>query len=148
MEAILRFCYGFSYSGDNKNDKDTVYHAEVYAKAEEFGLPDLKACALHQFHIASNDGLTGAQSCLQAAQTVYDSTIDSDRGLRDIVVYVVQTNFKELVAKRHENLKLLENISALTFDLIKQRAIAEADTPPKHQCGVRTKPKGPIPSFS
>lgn len=63
-------------------------HAKVYALAEQYGIPSLKAVALDKFkREAGRFWVTN--DFLDAAVEVYTSTIEQDRGLQDIVAETI-----------------------------------------------------------
>ncbi|KAJ0157736.1 Nitrogen assimilation transcription factor nit-4 [Fusarium oxysporum f. sp. albedinis] len=66
--------------------KFLVLHAEVYALAEKYDVLGLKEMAQRCFRIISNCGGCCSKEFAQACEFVYTTTIDSDRGLRDVVV--------------------------------------------------------------
>ncbi|KAK2123122.1 hypothetical protein NOF04DRAFT_1350382 [Fusarium oxysporum II5] len=65
--------------------------AKVYALGEKYGIPGLKAIALGKFEILAK-GHFQTDGFRLAVQEVYASTIDHDRGLRDVVVCTVEEN--------------------------------------------------------
>ncbi|RKK27001.1 hypothetical protein BFJ66_g16860 [Fusarium oxysporum f. sp. cepae] len=66
--------------------KFLVLHAKVYALAEKYDVLGLKEMAQRCFRIISNCGGCCSKEFAQACEFVYTTTIDSDRGLRDVVV--------------------------------------------------------------
>ncbi|KAM5526659.1 BTB/POZ domain-containing protein [Fusarium oxysporum f. sp. phaseoli] len=70
-------------------------YAKVYALGEKFGIKDLKGLALDKFH-AEAEHYWQSDDFLHAIQEVYNSTIDEDRLLRDIVVEVVNAHLELL----------------------------------------------------
>ncbi|KAM0082320.1 hypothetical protein ACKRZS_005479 [Fusarium odoratissimum] len=65
--------------------------AKVYALGEKYGIPGLKAIALGKFEILAK-GHFQTDGFRLAVQEVYASTIDHDRGLRDVVVCTIEEN--------------------------------------------------------
>jgi hypothetical protein len=65
--------------------------AKVYALGEKYGTLGLKAIALGKFEILAK-GHFQTEDFRLAVQEVYTSTIDHDRGLRDVVVCTVEEN--------------------------------------------------------
>ncbi|WJG37254.1 uncharacterized protein FOBCDRAFT_245766 [Fusarium oxysporum Fo47] len=65
--------------------------AKVYALGEKYGILGLKAIALGKFEILAK-GHFQTEDFRLAVQEVYTSTIDHDRGLRDVVVCTVEEN--------------------------------------------------------
>jgi len=68
-----------------------VTHAKVYAIAEKYGIPGLKSLARKKFahqielHIDSPE-------LPEACQEAYETTVDTDRGLRDVVIQTFRSN--------------------------------------------------------
>ncbi|KFA53218.1 hypothetical protein S40293_10031 [Stachybotrys chartarum IBT 40293] len=92
-----------------------VTHAKVYALAEQYMIRGLKAVALRQFKAAATVSLD-INDFLQATWEVYTSTIDDDRGLRDVVVETFYKNSQWL--DKEEVRDVVKGLGALTYDLI------------------------------
>ncbi len=60
-----------------------MVHAKIYALAEKYLIPGLKALAVRKFDIASAKHWD-SDDFLKAAQEAYTSTIETDRGLKAI----------------------------------------------------------------
>ena len=59
------------------------------------------------------------QNCMDIAHYVYTSTPDSDRGLRNIVVSIINANFESLITDaEHNNAQTLESLPELARELI------------------------------
>lgn len=94
---------------------ELITHAKVYALAEKYRIDDLKAVALRKFneetvkHWARRD-------LLEATQVVYQSTVETDRGMRDAAV---STFFKhpELLDKQ-EVQDMFRTLPLLAYDLM------------------------------
>lgn len=67
-------------------------------------------------------GAEGAHHCFRAAGVVYESTIENDRGLRDIVVETINAYLRETVKSNEWNQGVLKEVPALAFDLVCKRA--------------------------
>jgi hypothetical protein len=76
--------------------KFLVLHAKVYAPAEKYEVSGLKEMAQRCFQIISNCGGSCSKEFAQACEFVYTTTIDSDRGLRDVVVQALHENPRAL----------------------------------------------------
>ncbi|KAK3682379.1 hypothetical protein B0T22DRAFT_501790 [Podospora appendiculata] len=87
----------------------------VYALAEKYMICGLKAVALRQFKAAATVSLD-INDFLQATWEVYTSTIDDDRGLRDVVVETLYKNSQWL--DKEEVRDVVKGLGALTYDLI------------------------------
>lgn len=95
---MLQHLYGFDYSGHKTSigdDEEPSHiselhtHAKMYALGDEYDIKDLKEEALWKFEKAI-DAKTGHSDELpyvvEVIPTVYATTPDSDRGLRDAIV--------------------------------------------------------------
>ncbi|EWG54840.1 hypothetical protein FVEG_12947 [Fusarium verticillioides 7600] len=71
--------------------KNLPLFAKVYAIGEKYGIPGLKAIALSKFETLAK-AYANTDDFRIAAEEVYTSTIDQDRGMRDIVVNTVEEN--------------------------------------------------------
>ncbi|KNB06389.1 hypothetical protein FOXG_07117 [Fusarium oxysporum f. sp. lycopersici 4287] len=76
--------------------KFLVLHAKVYALAEKYEVSGLKEMAQRCFQIISNCGGSCSKEFAQAFEFVYTTTIDLDRGLRDVVVQALHDNPRAL----------------------------------------------------
>ncbi|KAF5545449.1 speckle-type POZ [Fusarium phyllophilum] len=65
--------------------------AKVYALGEKYGIPGLKTIALSKFETLVKAYAYTKDFCIAAGE-VYTSTIDQDRGMRDVVVKTVEDN--------------------------------------------------------
>ncbi|KAF5561716.1 speckle-type POZ [Fusarium napiforme] len=71
--------------------KNLPLFAKVYAIGEKYGIPGLKAIALSKFETLAK-AYANTNDFRIAAEEVYTSTIDQDRGMRDVVVKTVEEN--------------------------------------------------------
>ncbi|KAK4244387.1 hypothetical protein C7999DRAFT_17368, partial [Corynascus novoguineensis] len=76
----------------------------------------LKTVALRRFRASSAALGLGINDFLQATCEVYTSTVEDDRGLRDIVVKTLYKNSKWL--DKEEVRDVLRGLGALTYDLV------------------------------
>lgn len=95
---MLQHLYGFDYSGHKKtigDDEELSHvselhtHAKMYALGDEYDIKDLKEEALWKFEKAM-DAKKGHSDefshVVEVIPTVYATTPDRDRGLRDAIV--------------------------------------------------------------
>lgn len=86
LEAVLRFMYTLPHAAP-KGESVALFHAKVYAAGEYYGLRALKTVAAIDFKLGLVvSGALGTRTIIPTIEYVYGSTIESDRGLRDIVV--------------------------------------------------------------
>ncbi|AEO55663.1 hypothetical protein MYCTH_2050467, partial [Thermothelomyces thermophilus ATCC 42464] len=90
-------------------------HARVYSLAEKYLIRGLKTVAVRQFKLAATS-FPDIDDFLEATLEVYSSTVDDDRGLRDVVVETLYTNSNWL---DRENVRdVIKELGALTYDLV------------------------------
>ena len=95
VEAMLRFMYHFDYS--NIHGASTmVFNAQVYGLADKYAIPALKSHACETFRAAIVSGWA-TEDIPSAVAEVYNSTPESDRGLRDQIVEVANANIGKLL---------------------------------------------------
>ena len=127
-DVQLQSTYGHSDNPDTDGDGTDVHkpirdvlvtHAKVYALAEKYLIRGLKAVALRQFKAAATTGLfvsLDIDDFLPATWEVYKSTVEGDRGLRDIVVETFYKHSHWL--DKGEVRDVLKGLGALTYDLV------------------------------
>ncbi|KAF2464239.1 uncharacterized protein BDR25DRAFT_97482 [Lindgomyces ingoldianus] len=93
-----------------------VTHAKVYAIAEKYGISGLKSLARKKF--AHQIELHFSSSELpEACQEAYETTVDSDRGLRDVIIQTFRAH-PELSLRKDVELAVRETPS-LAFELFR-----------------------------
>ncbi|KAF5265660.1 hypothetical protein FOXYS1_3509 [Fusarium oxysporum] len=65
-------------------------HAKVYALGEKYRIEGLKKAAKGKFESEMQSGNVGIDDFAEAAEEVYTSTVSEDRGLRDVVVKMIE----------------------------------------------------------
>ena len=102
IEEMLHYLYTMQYPQTAlslRKAKDMVVDAKMYSIADKYDLPDLKQKALKAFGpllaLHHSDPLF-----TEAASYVYGMTIDSDRGLRDVVKSFVWRNRSVILARK------------------------------------------------
>jgi hypothetical protein len=111
-------CLQSSSTGFQDNDirsSDLLLHAKVYALAEKYAVDGLKGLALTKFKSLAFQ-CWDTSDFLGAVSETYNSTIDTDRGLRDVVLEVISAH-QELLG-RDETKTLLQRERLLAYDLI------------------------------
>jgi hypothetical protein len=94
--------------------KNLPLFAKVYAIGEKYGIPGLKAIALSKFETLAK-AYVNTNEFRIAAEEVYTSTIDEDRGMRDVVVKTVEENIALL---NDEGFEALAKNTELGHDLL------------------------------
>ncbi|KAF5689979.1 speckle-type POZ [Fusarium denticulatum] len=94
--------------------KNLRLFAKVYAIGEKYGIPGLKAIALSKFETLAK-AYAQTEDFRLAVHEVYTSTIDQDRGMRDVVVETVEENIALL---NDEGYEALSKNTELGHDLL------------------------------
>jgi hypothetical protein len=92
-----------------------VVNAKIYALAEKYLVPGLKALTARKFDIASAK-LWDSDDFIEAVQEVYTSTIETDRGLRSIVLRTFHDH-QQLIEKS-EVQGLVKQFGSLASDIV------------------------------
>jgi len=85
------------YDDDDEQDDSTeaeshlVLHTRVYALAEKYDIPSLKQLARRKFEVAMACYYDSPEFA-DAIEEVYCSTVDTDRGLRDVVLQAFRSH--------------------------------------------------------
>lgn len=93
-----------------------VTHAKVYAIAEKYGIVGLKTLARKKFahqieaHLSSDE-------LPEACQEAYESTVDTDRGLRDVIVQTFRSHPELSLRKDMET--AMRETPGLAFELFR-----------------------------
>ena len=102
IEEMLIYLYSMQYPQiplSSRKAQDMVLDARMYGIADKYDLPDLKQKVLKAFWPLL--GLYRSDPLLsEAASIVYGTTIDSDRGLRDLVKAVVWENRAVILVRK------------------------------------------------
>ncbi|KAL1856460.1 hypothetical protein Daus18300_010727 [Diaporthe australafricana] len=72
-------------AGDIPPDFELTFHSKVYTLAEKYWIYNLKDVAVQKFRIAASQDWS-LDDFVSAAREVYTSTVDTDRGLKDVIV--------------------------------------------------------------
>ena len=93
-----------------------VLHTRVYALAEKYDIPSLKQLARGKFEMAMACYYDSPEFA-DAIEEVYCSTIDSDRGLRDIVLEAFKSHPQ--LANTQDVFAVITDTPSLAFELFK-----------------------------
>lgn len=93
-----------------------ILHAQVYALAEKYDVPSLKQLARQKFEVAAAC-YYDAPELADAISCVYTSTVDIDRGLRDVVLQLFKAHPQ--VASTQDIYAVIKESPNLTLDLFK-----------------------------
>ncbi|KAI4730979.1 hypothetical protein E4T49_01120 [Aureobasidium sp. EXF-10728] len=98
------------------DESNLLTHTRVYALAEKYDIPALKALAKSKFEMAMACYYDSPEFA-DAIEEVYCSTIDSDRGLRDVVIQAFR-NHPQL-ASTQDVFGVIKRTPTLAFELWK-----------------------------
>ncbi|THX83748.1 hypothetical protein D6D05_03422 [Aureobasidium pullulans] len=98
------------------DDSNLLTHTRVYALAEKYDIPALKALAKTKFEMAMACYYDSPEFA-DAIEEVYCSTIDNDRGLRDVVIQAFR-NHPQLASTR-DVFGVIKRTPILAFELWK-----------------------------
>lgn len=99
-----------------ESESHLLLHTQVYALAEKYDIPTLKQLAKRKFEMAVAC-YYDAPELADAIEFVYTSTIDSDRGLRDVVLQLFR-NHPQL-ANTQDVFAVIKETPTLALDLWK-----------------------------
>ena len=98
------------------DDAHLLLHTRVYALAEKYDIPALKSLARRKFEMAMACFYDSPEFA-DAVEEVYYSTIDTDRGLRDIVLQAFRSHPQ--LASTQDVFAVIKETPALAFELWK-----------------------------
>ncbi|KAG9983854.1 hypothetical protein KCU78_g21045, partial [Aureobasidium melanogenum] len=98
------------------DESNLLTHTRVYALAEKYDIPALKALAKSKFEMAMACYYDSPEFA-DAIEEVYCSTIDSDRGLRDVVLQAFRSHPQ--LASTKDVFNVIKRTPTLAFELWK-----------------------------
>ncbi|KAJ9645808.1 hypothetical protein H2201_003612 [Coniosporium apollinis] len=93
-----------------------ILHAKMYAIAEKYGIKGLKSLARSKFSTQIEQHWSSAE-LPETIQDVYETTVDSDRGLRDIVVQTFRAHPE--LARRKDIEAVVRETPGVAWDLFR-----------------------------
>lgn len=99
-----------------ESESHLVLHAQVYALAEKYDIPSLKQLSKRKFEMAAAC-YYDAPELAEAIEYVYTSTIDHDRGLRDVVCQLFRNH--PYLASTADIYQTIKETPTLALDLWK-----------------------------
>ncbi|KAK7511770.1 BTB/POZ protein [Phyllosticta citriasiana] len=115
VRAMIEYMYHGDYKTDDLDD-DTMPSIKVYAAAEMYQVEGLKEVAAKHFQQVVH-GLFELPFFPNAIKTIYQSTLEHDRGLRDIVVCAAAFKIDALLKSPVLN-DVLDEVGSFGKDLI------------------------------
>lgn len=95
----------------------------MYAAADKYNIPPLASLSLKKFTSAINFSLFTDTDLFSVIEYVYNTTPDSNRGLRDVIVAQTQTRGRTIIADALLNARLEEITSSVpqfAWDMIQK----------------------------
>ena len=102
--------------GESEEESHLVLHTKVYALAEKYDIPSLKQLAKSKFEMAMAC-FYDSSDFAEAIEEVYCSTVDSDRGLRDVVLEAFKSHPQ--LANTQDVYHVITETPSLAFELFK-----------------------------
>ncbi|EME45178.1 hypothetical protein DOTSEDRAFT_71038 [Dothistroma septosporum NZE10] len=99
-----------------ESESHLVLHTQIYALAEKYDIPALKQLARHKFEMSAAC-YYDAPELADAIEFVYSSTMDSDRGLRDVVLQLFRSHPQ--LANTQDIFAVLKETPTLALELWK-----------------------------
>jgi hypothetical protein len=116
---MIQYLYHLEYDlPDFENSLEKaglVFHAEMYSLADKYNIRGMKVLAQDYFQDRA-DGNCRVKEFPTAIRTVYKTTVDEDRGLRDVVVNIISVNIDLL--DRPEIKEAVKETANLAFELL------------------------------
>jgi len=102
------------YEGYETDDSYLLTHARVYTLADKYGIPGLKSLAKHKFE-RQMACYYDSPEFADAVEEVYTTTIDTDRGLRNVVLQAFRSHPR--LANTQDVFEVIKRTPTLAFDL-------------------------------
>ncbi|GME38682.1 hypothetical protein GTA08_BOTSDO08693 [Neofusicoccum parvum] len=101
VKAVLRFFYYHDYEPTTNTEPMLLFHTKMYVMGAYYFIPGLKEHAKKKFRSLILDGSWETKEFPDAIAEIYDWTVESDKGLRDVVVRATTDNFDTLKTDQH-----------------------------------------------
>ncbi|KAF2434669.1 hypothetical protein EJ08DRAFT_730382 [Tothia fuscella] len=95
VRCMLEYLYTLNYPEGASDESAIIFHVKMYSAGDLFQIPSFKDLAKQKFEAQAED-MKNTADFLTAAQLAYESSLTSDRGLREVVVKVCAKNYDEL----------------------------------------------------
>ena len=116
---MIQYLYHLEYdlpdSEDSLEKAGFIFHAEMYSLADKYNIRGMKVLAQDHFRIRAQ-GNCRANEFPTAIRIVYKTTVDEDRGLRDVVVDIISMNMDLLDGL--EIKEAIKDTANLAFELL------------------------------
>ena len=106
---------GIADSPCGSHGSELLVHAKTYALADQFMVHGLKALSLQKFRTAAKEHWS-THYFLDAAQEIFESTQETDEGMRAAIIEVFCTHLDLL--HREETQRRVKEVGSLAFELL------------------------------
>lgn len=106
----------YDEDGVGEEESHLLLHTRVYALAEKYDIPSLKDLSQRKFEMAMACFYDSSEFA-EAIEEVYCSTVDTDRGLRDIVLQAFRSH--PALATTQDVYAIIKETPSLAFELFK-----------------------------
>ncbi|TID27488.1 hypothetical protein E2P81_ATG00245 [Venturia nashicola] len=127
VDAMMEALYDGDYTYENDDDlaeSEDMFHAKVYAIADKYDIPNLKTIAYEHFVRTFAIKESTVREIAETIEYIYDSTPESDRRLRDIVVHIAADRALEFY-RCPEFEAMAGNVSEFCNDLAKRLGVKQ-----------------------
>lgn len=119
VKAMIQYLYHLEYDlpdfEDSLEEEGLVFHAEMYSLADKYNIRGMKVFAQDHFQNCAK-GNCRIREFSTAIRIVYKTTVDEDRGLRDVVVDIISMNM--VLLDRPEIKEAVKDTADLAFELL------------------------------
>ena len=117
---MIQYLYHLEYDlpdfEDSLEKAGLVFHAEMYSLADKYNIRGMKVFAQDHFQSCAKNGDCRVRELSTAIRIVYKTTVDEDRGLRDVVADIISTNM--VLLDRPEIKEAVKDTADLAFELL------------------------------
>lgn len=106
----------YDEDGVGEEESHLLLHTRVYALAEKYDIPSLKELSQRKFEMAMACFYDSSEFA-EAIEEVYCSTVDTDRGLRDVVLQAFRSH--PALATTQDVYSVIKETPTLAFELFK-----------------------------
>ncbi len=121
IREMLLFIYSSDYCAPPLDDNPVLFHVQVYAAGEKFGVGGLKELARDKFAAAMQSRKEGFD-VPAIIEAVYAASDCSDRILRETLLQLIQPQLLQLVDDE-EFCDLLQTVDGLSADILRAQVI-------------------------
>lgn len=129
--AMIQFLYSRVYDvpGDLDLDRQAALHAEVYALAHKYDIPSLVEYTEKLFLDMSKptNDRKGHLACIRAANIVYKKTPETDRGLRDILLWLTYYGHGAIFQMNPDEKAIFDECPEFAIDYAKQKTAGKPE---------------------